>query len=94
MQRYRTRLCFGSVLLSTMLCVGVDAQDPDSSRSRDGRRDAARRDRERPRQDGAPGGPVNAVDGAATPDGPGRPEGRGGRGGGRPEGRGGRGGGR
>ena len=85
MQRYQTHLCFGSVLLSAIVCLGAHAQDPASSREHDqpGPRDTSR-------------AAAGELDNPVIPGGRGggRPEGRGGRGGGRPEGRGGRGGGR
>jgi hypothetical protein len=98
MQRYQTHLCFGSVLLSAIVCLGANAQDPASSRAREqssprGAPHAAEGELDKPEQL-TPGGRGGGRPEGRGGRGGGRPEGRGGRGGGRPEGRGGRGGGR
>ena len=92
MQRYQTHLCVGSVLLSAIVCLGANAQDPASSREHDqpGPRDTSRAaagELDNPVMPGGRGGGRPEGRGGRGGRGGGRPEGRGG---GRPEGRGGR----
>ena len=68
MQRYQTHLCFGSVLLSAIVCLGANAQEPASSRERD-----------QPGPRGTPRAAESELENPVIPGGRGggRPEGRG-----------------